>query len=60
MDIRNARYRELLRKERAFNDIKFFLEMAQTDETINEKGLINHIKFLVGVESEGNTCENKN
>lgn len=60
MDIRNARYRELLRKERAFNDIKFFIEMAETDDTIQESSLIKHIKFLVGVESEGNTCENKN
>lgn len=60
MNIRKERYRELLRKERAFNDIKFLFEMAQTVGTINEKGLINHIKFLVGIESEGNTCENKN
>ena len=55
MEILNSRYRELLRKERAFNDIRFFIEMRETekhDDPIEAKALLDHIKFLVGVANE--------
>ena len=55
MEILNSRYRELLRKERAFNDIKFFIEMRETiedEEPITAESVLDHIKFLVGVANE--------
>lgn len=55
MEILNSRYRELLRTERAFNDIKFFLEMRETEEHVEPmevKTVLDHIKFLVGVANE--------
>ena len=55
MEILNSRYRELLRTERAFNDIKFFLEMRKTekyDEPLEAKTVLDHIEFLVGVADE--------
>lgn len=56
MEILNSRYRELLRKERLFNDIKFFIEMRETTENeepiITIKSALDHIKFLVGVANE--------
>ena len=58
MEILNSRYRELLRTERAFNDIKFFLEMRKTeqyaDEPRNIRTVLDHIEFLVGVANEEN------
>lgn len=55
MEILNSRYRELLRTERAFNDIKFFIEMRKTEdhpEPLEVKILLDHIEFLVGVANE--------
>ena len=56
MEILNSRYRELLRVERAFNDIKFFLEMRKTEEHVVEpmevRTVLDHIEFLVGVANE--------
>lgn len=53
MEILNSRYRELLRTERAFNDIKFFLEMRETDdEPMDVEIVLDHIKFLLGVANE--------